>query len=510
LTAIGIDLGTTFSAAATVAANGEPYILRNRDGATTTPSVVCFRGDRPIVGLAARRAASITPADCVEFVKRHIGDPVWRFPTAQGREFTAEQISAMILRRIADDASRTLGEPCSEAVITVPAYFDDARRKATADAGEIAGLDVLRVLNEPTAAALAFGYNADREETLLVYDLGGGTFDCTVMRMGSGRFDVLATAGDRNLGGFDFDNALMLHVDKVLWDTARLRILVDANDDGEAEAILRERCEQAKRQLSTLPEARIAVDVDGAEHVVTVHRPTFEVLTRPLLHRTEEIVREVMDEAGVVRGQFGSVLLVGGSTRMPMVTAMVERLTGVRADRSIHPDEAVALGAGILADVLAKARRKPEERPRRTLLVQDVTSQGVGVIARSRDTGEQVNSIVVPRNSPIPSHGSRRFRTLAENQREILLVVTEGDDTDLKYVTVVGSARLTIPPRAGAVDFDIEISYDADGMIHVALTDPDNPEESGPIAEFDLDRQANLDAAEVRRMRQALRSLEVG
>jgi molecular chaperone DnaK len=507
VSAVGIDLGTTFSAAATVAGNGEPYVLRNREGHSTTPSVVCFRSEKPVVGLPARRSVTAAPADCVEFVKRHMGDPAWRFPTSSGEEYTAEQISALILRRIREDAETALNSPCSEAVITVPAYFDDARRKATADAGEIAGLDVLRVLNEPTAAALAFGYNADREETLLVYDLGGGTFDCTVMRMGYGRFDVLATAGDRNLGGFDFDNALMIHVSELMQKATGIWLLAPGIDDGETEAILREHCEQAKRQLSSLPEAKVAVDVDGGEHVVTVARPTFEALTRPLLRRTEEIVQEVMEEAGIGFGQLGSVLMVGGSTRMPMVTAMVEKVTGVRADRSVHPDEAVALGAAVLADVLSNARRKPDPRPRSNISVNDVTSHGVGVVARARDSGEQVNSIVIPRNTPIPCQGRRRFRTLAEKQREVLLVVTEGDDPDLRYVTVVGSARLSIPPKSGAIEFDIALSYDADGIIHVTLTEPDD----GPqIAEFDIDRQANLDAADIARMRTALRSLEVG
>jgi molecular chaperone DnaK len=507
VTAIGIDLGTTFSAAATVAPTGEPYVLRNREGVSTTPSVVCFVGEKPLVGESARRATTITPAECVEFVKRHMGDPTWKFHTREGTRYTAEQVSALILRRIADDAEEALGVPCSEAVITVPAYFDDARRTATADAGRIAGLDVLRVLNEPTAAALAFGYGADREGTVLVYDLGGGTFDCTAMRMGRGRMDVLATAGDRNLGGFDFDNALMMHVAEAVRKTGGPWLLAPDLDDGLTEAVLRERCEQAKRMLSSLPEARVAVDLDGAEYSVTVTRRMFEQLTRPLLRRTEEIVREVLEEAQIPPGGLSSALLVGGSTRMPMVTQMVEATTGVRVDRSVHPDEAVALGAGLLADFLAKARLGVTEQPRRPVAVHDVTSHAVGVAARSNDTGAQVNSVVIPRNSPIPCQGARRFRTLAENQREVLLVVTEGDDSDLRFVTVVGSARLAIPPRSGAVEVDVVISYDADGMIHVALVDPDR---NRLLGEFEIDRQANLDAAEVDRMRAALRSLEVG
>jgi len=505
--AIGIDLGTTYSAVAAVGPDGESTVLPNREGSSVTPSVVCFQGERPLVGMAARRAVSVGAGECVEFVKRHMADPSWRFVTERGTAYTAEQISALILRRVAEDAATALDEPCREAVITVPAYFDDARRRATADAAHIAGLDVLRIVNEPTAAALAFGYGADRDETLLVYDLGGGTFDCTVMRMGRGRFDVLATAGDRNLGGFDVDNALMLYVAERI-DAAGGPWLFDSSlDDGTLEDALRQRCEQAKRMLSTLPEARVVIDVKGVDYTVELTRLTFEDLTRPLLRRTEEIVLDVLDEARVTRGTLGSVLLVGGSTRMPMVAAMVQRVTGVRPDRSVHPDEVVALGAGILADVVAKARRGGGPRPQRTVVVHDVTSHGLGVLARAADTGEQVNSVVIPRNTPIPAKGARRYRTLAENQREVLLVVTEGDDEDHRYVTVVGSTRLAVPARSSAVEVDVVISYDADGIISVTLVEAGTDRALG---EFEIDRQANLDAAEVDRMRAALRSLQDG
>ncbi len=357
MVAVGIDLGTTFSAVAVVDLAGRPVILPSRDGEPTTPSVVYFDGEQPVVGRAARRAATVAPLECVEFVKRHIGDPAWRFETATGTPYTAEQISALILRQLADDAADALGQPCNEVVITVPAYFDDARRRATADAGRIAGLEVLRVLNEPTAAALAFGYGADREETLLVYDLGGGTLDVTVVHVSGGAYEVLATAGDRNLGGFDFDNALMVHVNAVVTAAGGPGLL-----DGDlVEAALRDRCEQAKRALSGLPEATVELAVDGRTYAVEITRLAFEELTRGLLRRTEEIVLEVLAESGVHRRGSGAgleletALLVGGSTRMPIVAAMLERVTGVRADRSVHPDEAVALGAALQADEIVRA-----------------------------------------------------------------------------------------------------------------------------------------------------------
>jgi molecular chaperone DnaK len=506
MVAIGIDLGTTFSAVAAVDLAGRPVILPNAEGEQITPSAVYFDGERPYVGMAARRAATRAPQECIEFVKRHIGDPAWRFETAHGTAYTAEEISALILRRLAEDATSALGQPCGEAVITVPAYFDDARRRATADAGRIAGLEVLRVLNEPTAAALAFGYGADREESLLVYDLGGGTLDVTAVRIAGGSCDVLATAGDRNLGGFDFDNALMVYVDDTVVRGGGRSLL----DGDHLEAHLRDRCEHAKRTLSALPEALVSMEVDGRDFHVEITRLTFERLTRSLLRRTEEIVVEVLAASGLRRGAgpdgLSSTLLVGGSTRMPMVPAMLERVTGVRADRSVHPDEAVALGAALQADALVRARGggPPEDLVRRPVEIHDVTSQGLGIAARSPETGEQTNTVLIPPNTPIPCSGRRQYRTVAENQREILLVVTEGDDTDLRFVTVVGVARVPIPPQATSVPVDVVIAYDEQGMIHVAVVSTDTGE---PLGELEIDRQANLDAREVARMREALRAL---
>jgi molecular chaperone DnaK len=494
MAAVGIDLGTTFSAVAAINAAGHPTVLANADGETMTPSVVCFDGERPVVGRAAKLAAAAAPLECVELVKRHIGEPAWRFETALGTPYTAEQISALILRQLARDAAVALGHAVQEAVITVPAYFDDARRRATADAGRIAGLDVLRVLNEPTAAALAFGYASGRDETLLVYDLGGGTFDVTVVRVTEGVCEVLATDGDRNLGGFDFDNALMLHVAERVRAAGGPDLL-----DGElGEATLRDRCEQAKRTLSSLPEASVTTRHGGALYTVDITRPAFERLTAPLLRRTEDIMRDVLADAGAV---LGGALLVGGSTRMPRVAAMVEHVTGVRTDRSVHPDQAVALGAAVQAAALS---RTPRQAGGPLVTVLDVTSQSLGIAVRSAETGAEQNSVVIPRNTSIPCQALRRYRTLAENQREIFIEVTEGDDADMRFVTVVGSARIAIPPRPGSLTIDLVMSYDEDGMIGVGLVEADTGK---PLGDFGIDRRANLDAREVDRMRAALRAL---
>jgi molecular chaperone DnaK len=315
---------------------------------------------------------------------------------------------------------------------------------------------------------------------------------------------VLATAGDRNLGGFDFDNALMVHVNDCVVTAGGPDLL-----DGDLlEAELRDRCEHAKRRLSSLPEAPVTITAGGREYRIDVTRRTFEALTSALLRRTEEIVREVLDGAELNENGLTTALLVGGSTRMPMVAAMLERVTGVRADRSVHPDEAVALGAALEADRIVRRRGKgappSDHHVRRPMELIDVTSHSLGVVARSPVTGKQENVIVIPRNTGVPCAIRRTFRTVAENQREFLLVVTEGDDTDLRYVTVVGSARIPLEPHPESVPFDVVLSYDDQGMIHIEVLEGGSDRRLG---ELTIDRQANLDAQEVERARAAMRAL---
>ncbi|HEX3732054.1 MAG TPA: Hsp70 family protein, partial [Mycobacteriales bacterium] len=464
MAALGIDLGTTYSVVAALDAHGIPQVIANREGEILTPSVVYFDGESPLVGSAAAAAGALSPYDCVELVKRHIGDGSWRCVTAGGNYYTAEQVSAMVLRRLAVDARTRLDEPCSEAVITVPAYFDDARRRATADAGIIAGLDVLRIVNEPTAAAVAYGFGrsvggAGEPVTVMVYDWGGGTFDVTVVHVAGSEYQVLATAGDRNLGGYDIDNALMLYVDEHVIAQGGATSL----DSDVAELMLREKCERAKRELSDIGETTVTVEDGRRTYRVEVTRPGFSELIHPLLQRTEEIVTEVMVDAGVRRGGLYAALLVGGSTRIPAVTRMLHRVTAARVRHDVHPEEAVALGAALLADHLSSQRSKgvsggsPTESDR--LVVRDVTAHSLGLIARSPQTGAEINSIVIERNAPLPARGRQRFHTLAENQDEILVVVTQGEDTDPAYVTVVGSARIPIPPSDESVEIDVVIGY---------------------------------------------------
>ncbi len=501
---LGIDLGTTYCAVASLSATGSPLIVMNREGESLTPSVVLFQGDQPLVGTNAKRSAPMAPDDVVQFVKRSMGDPAWRFTSSTGQEYTAEQVSAIILRRLKDDAEMAMGRPCPQAVITVPAYFDDARRRATSDAGAIAGFDVLRVLNEPTAAALAFGLTDLDAGTCLVYDLGGGTFDVTVLRIGGGVFDVLATVGDRNLGGFDFDNILMKHIAGLVEQEGGPDLL----DADRMEADLRDKAELAKRTLTTMAEARVFISAEGRHFNVPVSRETFEKLTRDLLYRTELMLEEACEAAGVTFAQLDKVLLVGGSTRMPMVDAMVRRVVGKTPERGVNPDEAVALGAAIQAALLAPSEETPlaSDMP---LTVSDVTSQALGVVAmREGPNGraEDYNSIIVAANSKVPCQGSSFFTTVVDGQTEINVQVTEGDDEDLSYVSIVGSSLLKLPPYPRGAPVEIVMSYDFDGMIHVGVVDLTAQVHLG---EFEVDREANLGKADVERMRRALDAAEV-
>lgn len=504
--AVGIDLGTTYSAVAVVRAEGKPGLVINREGETLTPSVVLFSDDQVLVGSTARRAAATMPADCAQFVKRQMGDPHWRFVDSRGREYRAEEVSALLLRRLAEDAEMALGESVRDVVITVPAYFDDARRRATLDAGEIAGLRVLRLINEPTAAAIAYGLDTMAEGTFFVFDLGGGTFDVTVMRARRGELEVIATDGDRNLGGFDFDNALMAYVA----DQVRDQGGPDLHDVLVLEADLREKCELAKRQLTTVDQASVFISAGGTNYRVQVTRELFDELCRPLLDRTEVTAAGVLDDADLTWDDIDHVLLVGGSTRMRMVREMIERISGKAPATGVNPDEAVALGAAVVAEAASAAPRPAGEEPSPAtavsrMQIRDVTSQGLGVVALEH--GIRVNTVVVPRNTRIPAKHERIYYTVENNQRAIEAEITEGEDEDLAYVTVLGTRPITLTPGLPVNSpLKIVISYDIDSVIHVEVVDVTNNKSLG---EFELDRPYNLDRDEVHEMRTQLAAQEV-
>jgi molecular chaperone DnaK len=506
---IGIDLGTTYSAVARLGADGRPEILRNRDGDNIMPSVVLFQGDVPIVGKMAKHSAATAPDDVVQYVKRAMGDPTWRFETSEGAAFRPEEISALILKRLKEDAELVIGAPVTDAVITVPAYFDDARRRATIDAGKIAGLEVRRVLNEPTAAALAYGLNADVDGNVVVYDLGGGTFDVTVLRIADGVFDILATHGDRNLGGFDWDNALMTLVNQRFMAEGG----PDVFDDDRGVADLREKAESAKHMLSTVEQTRIAISVGGVSKVIAVTRADFEEATSPLLSRTRDIAEMVLEDAGLTWPQVDHLLLVGGSTRMPMVRSAMEKLSGRTAERTVNPDEVVAMGAAVQSAIVRSevaggpvALAGSSGGVAKLPTINDVTSQGLGTVAVDPQTGRKVNAVIIPPNTRIPAKFGQEFSTMHDGQTGIDVDVTQGDDTDLEYVSVITTQKVAIPAYPAGAKVRITYAYDIDQVVFIEVEDLTA---NTSLGRFEVTNIANMSAAELGRAIRKTESIEV-
>jgi len=500
---VGIDLGTTYSAVAVVGGSGKPEVLVNRDGERITPSVVFFDDGATLVGSMAKRSAATAPLDVVQFVKRQMGDKDWRFEPSVGGSYSPEEVSAIILKRLKEDAELFLGEgQVTDAVITVPAFFDDARRRATIDAGKIAGLNVLRVLNEPTAAALAFGLDLGGNGTVLVFDLGGGTFDVTIMKIGDGVFDVLGTDGLHELGGFEWDNRLMLWLNEQYQSEGGS----DLEETFESEADLRERAELAKRTLSSAPQAKVVLSHGGVTKTITVTRDTFDDLTSDLLNQARDLTISLVEELGLSFGQVDSVLLVGGSTRMPQVAKMLEEISGKPPLRAGNPDELVALGAAIQASLEtgtaeATASGKPP-------VVLDVTSQALGAIALNEEKIPR-NFIIIPRNRKIPASEFEVFNTVNEGQTEIKIQVTQGDDEDPEYVRFVtkeGGQLFSIPPYPAGAPIRITFHYDIDQTIQVEVTDLTANKSLGT---FEVDNVANLSDEEVAAARQKNKNIEV-
>lgn len=499
---VGIDLGTTYSAVAVVGAGGKPEMLVNRDGERITPSVVFFDEGMTLVGSMAKRSAATAPLDVVQFVKRQMGDKNWRFEPSSGGSFSPEEISAIILKRLKEDAELFLGEgQVTDAVITVPAFFDDARRRATKDAGKIAGLNVLRVLNEPTAAALAFGLDLGGSGTVLVYDLGGGTFDVTVMRIGDGVFDVLGTDGLHELGGFEWDNRLMLWLNEQYQKEGG----ADLTESFEAEADLREKAELAKRTLSSAAQARVVLSDGGITRTITVTRDIFDDLTSDLLNQSRDLTISLVEDLGLSFERIDNVLLVGGSTRMPQVARMLQEITGKPPLRAGNPDELVALGAAIQASLESGS---PESPGVPVPVVLDVTSQALGTIALN-DEGQLRNFIIIPRNAKIPAKCSDIFTTARDGQTEIRVQVTQGDDADPEYVRFVtksGGQLFSIPPYPAGAPIEITFHYDIDQTIQVAITDLSS---GTMLGTFEVDNVANLSDEEVAAARRKNESIEV-
>ncbi|MFF4896551.1 Hsp70 family protein [Streptomyces sp. NPDC001068] len=522
---VGIDLGTTYCAVAVADRSGRPSIVRNREGENITPSVVMFQGDAVVVGSQAKRSAATAPDHVVQFVKRYMGEATPVYHSESGTSYRPEEISALLLKRLKEDAEMMLGEPVEQAVITVPAYFDDVRRKATQDAGRLAGLKVLRIVNEPTAAALAYGLDQcsgdDRQDdagaeeigTVLVYDLGGGTFDVTVMRVKNGDYTVIATDGDRNLGGFNWDGELMNYLNGAFVASGG----TDLNEDSALQAELRDKAEIAKRTLSNTAQAVVVLSAGGRHEQIRVTREKFEEITAELLDRTRIITEGVLEEAGLVWGDIDRLLLVGGSTRMPMVQELIRRLSGREPERNIAQDEVVALGAALIGlDAAVRAEEAEEKRKYvgsgasvesapgdglarltrgKVKSINDVTSQSLGmVVTRSENHELQYNSVIIAHNTPVPAKESDTFHTLTDRQRHLRVQVTEGDDEDLAYVKMAGEGTIDIPQYPKGAPFEVFYSYDIDGVIHVEVKDGTT---GTWLGEFELERPDNLSQAQL-------------
>ena len=506
---IGIDLGTTNSVVAVVM-GGEPVIIPNPEGERITPSVVAFKDQEVLVGSLAKRQAITNAENTVFSIKRFMGrrysevtDEARRVPykvvsgandrvevyiPALGRNFTPEEISAKILAYLKEAAEQYLGHPVTKAVITVPAYFNDAQRQATKDAGRIAGLEVLRIFNEPTAAALAYGLDKkDRQLKVAVYDLGGGTFDISILEIGGGVFEVIATKGDTHLGGDDIDQRIIQWlVEEFLEETG-----IDLRKDRMALQRLKEAAEKAKKELSTLQETTIslpfiAADASGPKHLERkLTRARLESMARDLIERTIEICRQALEDAKLSPGEIDEVILVGGQTRMPLVQQMVRDFFGREPHKGINPDEVVAIGAALQGAVLSGEVKD--------ILLLDVTPLSLGV-----ETLGGVFDVVIPRNTTVPTRKTKIYTTAEDNQTSVLIKVYQGERPIASENRLLGQFELTgIPPAPrGVPQIEVTFDIDADGILHVSAKD----KATGKEAEIRIHASSGLTEEEIQRM----------
>ena len=492
---IGIDLGTTNSVVA-VMEGGKPTVIANAEGSRTTPSIVGFSktGER-LVGQLAKRQALVNPDKTIASLKRHMGDDYK--VNIDGKDYTPQEISAIILRKLADDASSYLGEKVTSAVITVPAYFNDAQRQATKDAGRIAGLDVLRIVNEPTAAALAYGLEKEKAEKVLVFDLGGGTFDVSVLEIGDGVHEVLSTSGDTHLGGDDFDQKVM----DWICEEFRKQEGIDLSGDKQAMQRVKEAAEKAKCELSSVFETNInlpfiTADANGPKHLdLNLTRAKFEELSYDLLERCKKPVEQAIQDAGISKSEINEVVLVGGSSRIPAVQKLVKDYTGKEPNQSVNPDEVVAVGAAVQAGVLAGEVKD--------IVLLDVTPLTLGI-----ETLGGVMTALVPRNTTIPVSKSQIFSTAENNQTAVDIQVLQGERPMARDNKSLGMFRLEgiAPAMRGIPQIEVTFDIDANGIVNVSAKDKATNKEqkititnSSNLSDDDIDKmvkEAEANAAE--------------
>ena len=457
---IGIDLGTTNSCVA-VMEGGQPTVIANTEGARTTPSVVAFSKDgERMVGNVAKRQAITNPEKTISSIKRHMGSDYK--VNIDGKAYTPQEISAIILQKLKSDAEAYLGEKVTEAVITVPAYFTDSQRQATKDAGKIAGLDVKRIINEPTAAALAFGIDKEDDQKVMVYDLGGGTFDVSIIEMGDGVQEVLATAGNNHLGGDDFDKKVMDYIVAQF----KSETGIDLSNDKMAMQRVKEAAEKAKIDLSGMTTAQISLpfitaDATGPKHLeTTLTRAKFNEMTADLVEATMGPVRQAMSDSGLSMNDIDKILLVGGSTRIPAVQEAIKKFSGKEPFKGINPDECVAIGAAIQGGVLGGDVKG--------MVLLDVAPLSLGI-----ETMGGVNTVIIERNTTIPTKKSQIFSTAADNQTSVEVHVLQGERQFAKDNKTLGMFHLDgiLPARRGTPQIEVTFDIDANGIVHVSAKD---------------------------------------